>query len=184
MPCSVARCWRTDASAFLASQRTKALGLDENLPFLALFLSHLAAEVIVGAQKPFSVPAVLADRFFHPGDLSEIAVRQFGCTRARRLQFFLAIRTRTAAGDFRQLATGKAEQPCDEDRLGNLAFFVGGGLKGLTGGIGKAVEIQAVVPIGASDKGQPMRAQPGEGVLETALQVLIQRLFRTWLVII
>ena len=56
------------------------------------------------------------------------------------------------------------EQPGDEDRLGDLAFLVGGRLEGLAGRVGEAIQIQAVIPIGAADQRQTVRPQSLERI--------------------
>ncbi len=43
-----------------AGQHAVAVGLDEDLAFLALLGADLGAEVVIGAQEPLAVPAVLA----------------------------------------------------------------------------------------------------------------------------
>ena len=76
------------------------------------------------------------------------------------------------------------EQPADENRLGHLAILVSGGLEGLPWGIREAVEVQAVVPVGAPDQRQAVRADAFEGVADAALQVLIERRLAARLVIV
>ena len=61
------------------------------------------------------------------------------------------------------------EHAGDEDRLGRAARLVAGGLERLAGRLGEAVEVQAVVPVGAADERQAVRADPVERVVEGAL---------------
>ena len=76
------------------------------------------------------------------------------------------------------------EEAGDEDRFGYLAILVGGGLEALAGGVGEAVEVEAVVPVGAANQRQAMRPKAVEGVLEAALQVLVERRLRARLVVV
>ena len=72
-------------------------------------------------------------------------------------------------GDVGQLVGSQHKQPANEDRFGHLAIFIGGGLERLPRGIREAVEVQAVIPIGAPDQGQAVRADAFEGVSHAAL---------------
>jgi hypothetical protein len=63
------------------------------------------------------------------------------------------------AGDGGQFAAGVDKQPGDEDRLGHLAVLVGGGLEALARRVGEAVEVEAVVPVGAADQRQAVRPE-------------------------
>ena len=87
-------------------------------------------------------------------------------------------------GNRRQFFSREHEQAGDEDRLGDLAFFVRGGLEGLSGRVGEAVQVEAVVPVGATDQRQSMRSQAVERVLEAALQVLVERLLGARLIVV
>ena len=87
-------------------------------------------------------------------------------------------------GNRRQLFSCEHEQAGDEDRLGDLAFFVRGGLERLAGRIGEAVQVEAVVPVGATDQRQTMRPKAVERVLEAALQVLVERLLGARLIVV
>ena len=80
-------------------------------------------------------------------------------------------------GDVGEFAAGEHKQPGDEDGLGNLAVLVGGGLEGLARRIGEAVQVEAVVPVGAADQRQAMRPEALERVAEAALQMLVERRF-------
>jgi hypothetical protein len=63
------------------------------------------------------------------------------------------------AGDGGQFAAGMNKEAGDEDRFGHLAVLVGGGLEALAGRVGEAVQVEAVVPVGAADQRQPMRSK-------------------------
>ena len=51
------------------------------------------------------------------------------------------------------------------------------------GRVREAVQIEAIVPIGAADQRQAMRPEPFERVLEAALQMLVERLFGAGLIL-
>ena len=55
-------------------------------------------------------------------------------------------------GDSRKLVGRKHELSSNEERLRDPSFSVLGGLEGLTGALRKAVQVEAVVPIGATDE--------------------------------
>ena len=81
------------------------------------------------------------------------------------------------------LLHGQGEQGGDEDRLGHATVLVLGGLEGLPGRLAEAVEVEAVVPVGAADERQPVRAQAVERVLDGAHEMLVERRFAAGLVI-
>src|SRR6185437_1398776 len=165
-----------------ARERAEPLRLDEDLPFLTFFRSNLVSEIVIGAQKPLSVPAVFADRVFHLLDFGKIFLRFRFCFGAFS---GTAMRgTSLLNRDVRKLATCETEQTRNENRLGNFAFFVGGRLKGLPWRIGEAVQVQAIIPVGTPNQRQAVGAESIERVLKAALQVLIKRRFRTWLVVV
>ena len=153
-----------------AGQHAKALSLDEDLALRAFLRADLAAEIIVGAQKPLAIPTVPANSFFHARGFRQVLLR------------FLV--PAPPPGDGRQFLGRQHEQRGDEDRLGHLAFLVGGRLKRLARRVREAVQIQAVVPIGAADQGKPVRPQPVQRVTEAAPQVLVERLLRAGLVVV
>ena len=126
-----------------AGQRAEAVRLDEDLAFLALLRADLRAEVVVGAQEPLAIPAVLVNHAIHLGGFAEI-------------RGGLGVQS-AAPGDGRQFAAGMDEQPGDEDRLGDFAVLVGGGLEALPRRVGEAVQVQAVVPVGAANQRQAVR---------------------------
>ena len=51
-----------------------------------------------------------------------------------------------------------------------------GDLEALARMLGEAVQVQAVVPVGAADEGQTVGAEVGAGEVEAAAQMLHQRL--------
>src|ERR1039458_1327488 len=49
-----------------AGKHAEALCLYKDLSFLAFLRTDLVTEVVIRAQKPFAVPAMLVDQLFHP----------------------------------------------------------------------------------------------------------------------
>jgi len=76
------------------------------------------------------------------------------------------------------------KQAGDEDAFGYLAILVGGGLEGLTGRSREAVQVEAIVPVGAADERQPMGAKTVERVLNGALKMLEERGLTARLIVI
>ena len=145
-----------------AGHDADALGFDEDLALLAHLGADGLAKIIIGAHEPFAVPAVLIDDFFHFGGLGQTALG------------FLVLAAIFRHGG--QFLPGQDKQAGDEDRLGNLAVLVGGGLERLAGRVGKTVQVQAIVPVGAANERQAVRAEAFQGVIEAAAQVLVERL--------
>jgi len=87
-------------------------------------------------------------------------------------------------GQIGHLVGRQHKKPGDEDRLRHLAILVGGGLKGLPRGVGKAVEIEAVVPVGTADQRQAVRADALERIGQAALQMFVKRGFTAGLIVI
>ena len=67
------------------------------------------------------------------------------------------------------------EHPGDEHRLRDRAFAGAGDLEAFAGVGREAVEIQAVVPVGAADKGKLVRPEMRAGEPEAAAQMLHER---------
>ena len=86
-------------------------------------------------------------------------------------------------GDGGQFLRRQHKQAGDEDRLGDFAVLVGCGLERLARRVGKAVEVQAIVPVGAADERQAVRAEAFERVIEAAAQVFVKRLLGAGLVL-
>src|SRR6266498_2454304 len=131
-------------------KRAEALRLDEYLPFLALLRADLVSEVVVGAEKPFAIPAMLANRVFHLRNFVEIFLPQL--LRIGALPGSAVRGARTLDCDLGQFPPRQAKQSGDENRLRHLAFFVGCGLKRLPGRIREAIQVQAIIPVGAADE--------------------------------
>ena len=173
MPCGVAsrsldRCQRLRRQPIVqpdARHDADALRLDENLPFCARRRADLVAEMVVGAQEPLAIPAMLADGRVHlrGGLRRSVAARRPGRARARDCRHFLR---------------GDHEQPGDEDRLGDFAVPVGRRLERFARFIREGVQVEAVVPVGAPDQRQPVRPEPIQRVLHAALQDARRAAFR------
>ena len=152
-----------------AGHDAHALRFDENLAFFAHLRTDGLAEVVVGAHEPLAVPAVLVNDLFHFGGLGQAT---FG---------FLALPAFLRDGG--EFLPGQHEQAGDENRLGDLAVLVGRGLERLARRVGETVEVQAIVPVGAADERQAVRAEAFERVIEAAAQVFVERLLGAGLVL-
>ena len=144
-----------------ARHRAEALRLDEDPAVLARLRADLVAEVVVGAQEPFAVPARLADGLLH---LRGLALGQRGLV--------------LAAGEARErgvVGRDVAEHLRDHHGLGVLPVLVRAALEGVVRVLREAVEVEAVVPVGAADERQAVRAEVVHGVVERAAQVLVGR---------
>jgi len=175
MPCGQVRPHRLHGLGCLAvfqanaGQRAKAVRLNEYLAFLAFLRADLGSKVVVCAQKPIPVPAMLVYHRQHLFSLADVS---------SRLGFQSAVlRNR------RQFAPRMHKQPGDEHRLGHFAIFIGGGLKALARSVREAVQVQAVVPVGAANERKAVGAQPIQCIREAALQVVVERRLRTRLVV-
>ena len=146
-----------------AGHDAHALRFDENFALLAHFRADGLAEIIVGAHEPFAVPAVLVDDFLHLGGFGQAT---FGLRRSDRAVCAMAASS----------VAGQHEQAGDEDGLGHFAVLVGRGLERLARRVGKTIQVQAIVPVGAADERQAVRTDAFERVIETAAQVLVKRL--------
>ncbi len=61
------------------------------------------------------------------------------------------------------LAAVLDEHARDEHAFGHRAFAGAGDLEALAGVLGEAVQVQAVVPVGAADERQAVGAEVGDG---------------------
>ncbi len=140
------------------------------LPFRTFVGADLLTEIVIGADEPLAIPTVLMDGLVH-------------LLRFRAIAFRFVLMT-AMLGNRRQFFSCEHEQARDKDRLGGLTFFVRSGLERLAGCIGEAVQVEAVVPVGATDERQSMRPQAVYRVLEAALQVLVERLLGAWFIVV
>ena len=104
-----------------ARHHAETLGLDENLPLLAFVAAHLAAQRVVGAQEPISVPAVPEHRLGH--------ARLFG---KRKLRL---VRETRAAAQGGIVVCHRHVHRGDEHRFRDAAVVVLAGLEALAGGL-------------------------------------------------
>ena len=145
-----------------ARHDTHALGLDEDLAFLALLPADHMAVGIVGAAEPFAVPPGGEGGMFHAGNFFTHSGGFIGM-----------------AGGFKNLGKLVAVfniHTCDKNALGHRAFAGAGGLETLARRVAEAVQVQAVVPVGAANQRQAVGAFVGRQVAKAAAQVFQQRL--------
>ncbi len=86
-------------------------------------------------------------------------------------------------GDRGELVRRQDEEAGDEDRLGDPAAPVLGGLERLSGRLREAVQVEAVVPVGAADERQAVRPSAFEGVADRSPEVLVERALAARLVV-
>ena len=155
MPCSVASCSATDASARPARPSSTPIPAITHMPCGSMKIcpsSHAAeptarAEVVVRTDEPLAVPSMREHDIRH---------------RRRDVEPAVLMRDR------RELTGGEHEQASDEHRLGDATLSVLGRLERLARLIREAVEVEAVVPVSASDQRQTVRTEPVERVLHRA----------------
>ena len=131
-----------------------ALRLDEDLTLVAFLAADGLTEGVVGAAEPCTVPAGGQRGLFHlrnggagvGGFVREVPV-------AAQVGVFLAVLD---------------EHTGDENALRHRAFAGAGDLEALARMLGEAVQVQAVVPVGAADEGQTVGAEVGAGEVEAA----------------
>ncbi len=149
---------------------TPSLALDEDLAFSVFVGADLVTIIIVRAQVPLAVPAKLLDGLTHGIDMLLGAVglaRQVAC-----------------AAKLHILASAEHEQAGNHQRFSLTALgLVARGLERLVGIAGETVEIQTIVPVGTSDKRQPVRTEVLHYMVETDAQVLHQRHFAAGLIV-
>ena len=152
-----------------ARHHQEALGFDIYLAFFAFIAAHLVPVGVVGAQVPLAVPAVPEHRLLHGLLMGGHGVR-----------LLLPAELAAQAG---VIVAHAHEHARYEQGLRHAALKVRGGLEALPGGRREAVEVKAVVPVRAPDKGQPVGAFVVYGVVVGAAQVL-HHAFRHRLVVV
>ncbi len=126
---------------------------------------------VIGPQEPVTVPAVLPDRGLHLGRCLAVACRFLG--------------EAACLSDRRQFLGSQAEKPGNEDRFGHRAIhFERCRLEGFPGFLREDIEVETVVPVGATDERQSVGTQPLQRITVAALQVFIQWLFGARLVFV
>ena len=140
-----------------------ALGFNVYFPFFADAASHRSGEGIIGADKPFSVPAGIQDDLFHVLDQAADLLR------------FLRKSPMPAQVCIFQSVFDKHAR--NEDALRDRPLAGAGRLEALSGSCGEAVQIQAVVPVGAADLGQSVGSPVVGCIPEAPAEVLHQGRF-------
>ena len=145
-----------------AGQNAEALGFDEDLTLFTLMGTDLVAVCVICAYEPFAVPAVCEKSFLH----DSLFPTHFGSFLVESDQI---AERRVFLGIFDKHAS-------DKDGFRHRPFAGTGGLEGLSGVLGEAVEIQAVVPVRAPDQRKTVGALVSDRVVHTPAQVLHKRL--------
>ena len=127
------------------------------------------AERVVRAQEPRTIPAVRKHRLLH------------GCLAGSDGVGLLL--PAIQAAQRLVIRTDAHKHARDEQRFRHAGLEVGRGLEALARGLGEAVEVQAVVPVGAADQRQAVRPQVLQRVVEAAPQMLHQRLGQRFVVV-
>ncbi len=136
----------------------EALGLNEDLTFLTLGGADLIAECIVSAEEPVAVPAILKNSLVHLVDFSLSSCGLF-------------VETLELA-HFNIVLADSNKLTCDKYRFSHAALIASGGLEGLAGSLGEAVEVEAVVPVSTTDEGETVRSEVVYNVVKGSLQVV------------
>ena len=145
-----------------AGHNTHTLRFDKDLALRTLFAAHRLAKGIVGAAEPCSVPASRQRGLLH--GLNALA----GSGR-----FLIQMQV---VAQFGVLPAILDEHTGDEHALGYRTLAGAGDLKALTRVLGEAVQVQAVVPVGAANERQAVGAKVRNGEVEAAAQMFQQRL--------
>ena len=144
-----------------AGQYAEALGFDEDLAFLTFFGTDLFTKSVIGTKEPFAVPACGEDSLLH--GFRSLVGPAFLCCVAQKLAEIAVF--------FRIFD----KHACDEDGFCLVAFIVGTGLEGFSRCVGEAVQVQAVVPVGAADERQAVRSEMLQRIIEGTSQMFHQR---------
>jgi len=134
-------------------EHAKALRLDKDLLPRSPW-SDLLTRVVVSANEPFAV---------------QPCWRTVSSMRAPSAMYFFASSARPRRCAIAAISLDPARTGGDETDSATLLPCCGG-LERLARRIGEAVQVETVVPIGAADQRQTMRAKPFERVMETAPQ--------------
>ena len=151
-------------SALLADARhdAHALRLNKDLTLGALLAADGLAESIVGTAEPCAVPTGGQGGLLHG-----INVLAGGSGLLGQIQMVAQLGVFVAVLD---------EHTGNEYAFGYGTFAGAGDLEALARVLGEAVQVQAVVPVGAADQRQTVGTQMGAGKVEAAAQVLHQGL--------
>ena len=144
-----------------AGKYAEALRLDEDLAFFAFVRTDDIAVGVISTDEPFAVPACGQNRVIHCFDFSFRFGSLIGqaAVQAELTVFFAVL----------------DEHAGDEHGFRHRAFAGSAGLEGFSWSIGEAVQIQAVVPVRASDQRQAVRALVGHDVVKGSCEMLEER---------
>ena len=161
-----------------AGHHAHALRLDVDLALGVGVGADRARIGVVGAQEPLAVPA---------GGFGGLLDLRHGLAHGRRLGGS-GVRGHAAVSaeafeDLGILAAVQHEHAGDEHRFGHARVVVLHGLEALAGLGGEAVEVQAVVPVGAADQRQAVRAAVLHREVHRTAQMLEQRLLGAFRVV-
>ena len=140
---------------------TEALRLNENLTFFAFFGTDFLRFCIICTDKPFSVPACIQNCLIHGVDFFFSFISSGG----------IAYMT----ADFCKFFTIFYKHTGDKYRFGNRSFRWSCSLERFSWFCGEAVQIQAVIPVCASDQRKFVRSEVSGCVFKRTAQMLIQR---------
>ena len=152
-----------------ACHHAEALRFDEDLSFFVQAAPDRAFEGIIGAAEPFAVPAVREDCGLHVICFLLHSGRLFG-----KADPF------AEGGIFLRVFDEHAR---DENAFRLAALEVRAGLEALAGFAAEAVQVQAVIPVGAADERQAVGAAVRDRIADAAAQMLQERYFRALFVI-
>ena len=144
-----------------AGNDTEALRLNENLPLFAFVGANLLRGGVISTKEPFSIPASVKDCLVH-------FFNSFLCDSS--VLFF----SNTSA-DLCKLISVFYIHTCNKYRFCNWSLRWSCGLEGFTRLIGKAVQVQTVVPVSTSDERKLVWSKMGAAVFEGTAEMLKKR---------
>ena len=168
MPYLVSRCFSTLSRAALARagldadtrHHAHALGFNVYFPFFADTASHRSGEGIIGADEPFSVPAGIQNDLFMSSTRSWTSSASSESPLCRHMSAYSSPYLTNMPAMKTLSATGP--------RWGPVVW------KALSGSCGEAIQIQAVIPVGAADLGQSVGSPVVGRIPEPPAEVLHQ----------
>ena len=169
MPHGIECCLRLAAAYTNAGHDAETLWFDVDLSLLTVPAADRFPECVVSSAKPRAVPAVLQNRPLHALDRGEHSFHL--CHRSDTLKKLCVFR-----GVFDKHAR-------DKNTFSNRPFGGAAGLEALARFLGKAVEVQTIVPVCPADQRKSMWAEMGHGEADAAAQMLQQGHFAARLVV-
>ena len=144
-----------------ACHDAEALRLDEDLSVFALVGADLLGKCVICAQEPLAVPAVCEDGMLHGFDFFRCGVSLICLSdMAQDVNIFLAVLDEHAGDEYGFCDRSFGRSCC---------------LEGFARLIREAVEVQAVIPVGAADERQTVRSLVSYYIVEGTIQMLKQR---------